>query len=57
MTLHELSREQARRIAVQAQLLGSSQPTGLVDMVREKYLNPRLRDRILNSAEVQYAEG
>jgi uncharacterized protein len=28
-----------------------------VDMVREKYLNPRLRDRILASAEVQYAEG
>jgi len=28
-----------------------------IDMVREKYLNPRLRDRILASAEVQYAEG
>ena len=28
-----------------------------VDMVREKCLNPRLRDRILASAEVQYAEG
>jgi len=28
-----------------------------VDMVREKYLNPRLRGRILASAEVQYAEG
>lgn len=28
-----------------------------VDMVNEKYLNPRLRDRILSSAEVQYAEG
>jgi uncharacterized protein len=28
-----------------------------VDIVREKYLNPRLRDRILDSAEVQYAEG
>ena len=28
-----------------------------VDMVRAKYLNPRLRDRILASAEVQYAEG
>lgn len=28
-----------------------------VDMVREKYLNPRLRDRVLASAEVQYAEG
>jgi len=26
-----------------------------VDMVREKYLNRRLRDRILASAEVQYA--
>lgn len=28
-----------------------------VDMVREKYLNPRLRARVLASAEVQYAEG
>ena len=28
-----------------------------VDMVREKYLNRRLRSRILASAEVQYAEG
>jgi predicted nucleotidyltransferase len=28
-----------------------------VDLVREKYLNPRLRDRILASAEVQYVEG
>jgi predicted nucleotidyltransferase len=27
-----------------------------VDLVREKYLNPRLRDRILDSAEVQYSE-
>jgi len=28
-----------------------------VDIVSEKYLNHRLRDRILESAEVQYAEG
>ena len=28
-----------------------------VDMIRERYLNHRLRDRILASAEVQYAEG
>lgn len=28
-----------------------------VDIVNEKYLNNRLRDRILNEAEVQYAEG
>ena len=28
-----------------------------VDMVNEKYLNPRLRDRILREAEIQYAEG
>jgi hypothetical protein len=28
-----------------------------VDMVREKYLNRRLRNRILASAQVQYAEG
>src|SRR6202035_2054586 len=34
MSLHELSREQARRISVQAPLLGSSQPTGLVAMLR-----------------------
>lgn len=28
-----------------------------VDFVREKYLNRHLRDRVLTSAEVQYAEG
>ena len=28
-----------------------------VDVVNPKYLNPRLRDRILDSAVVQYAEG
>ena len=28
-----------------------------VDIVNEKYLNRRLRERILKSAEVQYAEG
>jgi predicted nucleotidyltransferase len=28
-----------------------------VDIVSEKFLNPRLRDRILGTAEVQYAEG
>jgi predicted nucleotidyltransferase len=28
-----------------------------VDLVSEKYLNPRLRGRVLASAEVQYAEG
>jgi len=28
-----------------------------VDLVTEKYLNPRLRDRILKAAEIQYAEG
>jgi len=28
-----------------------------VDIVSEKYLNPRLRDRILESAELEYAEG
>jgi len=28
-----------------------------VDMVSEKYLNRRLRDRVLGSAEVQYAQG
>jgi len=28
-----------------------------VDLVNPKYLNPRLRDRVLSSAEVQYAEG
>ena len=28
-----------------------------VDLVNPKYLNPRLRDRILASAVVQYAEG
>jgi uncharacterized protein len=28
-----------------------------VDIVNEKYLNPRLRKQIIASAEVQYAEG
>jgi len=28
-----------------------------VDIVQEKYLNARLRGRVLASAEVQYAEG
>ena len=28
-----------------------------VDLVREKYLNARLRDRVLSSAQVQYTEG
>jgi len=29
-----------------------------IDLVKEKYLNPRLRDRILSQAEVEYdAEG
>ena len=28
-----------------------------VDMVNPRYLNRRLKDRVLNEAEVQYAEG
>jgi uncharacterized protein len=28
-----------------------------IDMVNPKFLNPRLRDRVLASARVQYAEG
>ncbi len=35
-----------------SQLLGGHP----VDLVSEKYLNPRLRGRVLASAEVQYAE-
>ena len=35
------------------QLLGGRR----VDLVSEKYLNPRLRQRVLADAEVQYAEG
>jgi uncharacterized protein len=34
VTVHELSRTDARRIAVRAQLLGSSRPAGLLDVVR-----------------------
>ena len=34
MTVHELSRLDARRIAVRAQLLDSRRPTGLLDVVR-----------------------
>ena len=28
-----------------------------VDLVNPRYLNPRLKDRVLSTAEVQYAEG
>ena len=34
MTVHELSRADARRIAVRAQLLDSQRPAGLLDLVR-----------------------
>ncbi|MGH3316350.1 MAG: DNA glycosylase AlkZ-like family protein [Nocardioidaceae bacterium] len=34
MTVHRLSRADARRVAVRAQLLESRQPTGLLDLVR-----------------------
>ncbi|MDO0909985.1 crosslink repair DNA glycosylase YcaQ family protein [Streptomyces sp. DT2A-34] len=34
MTVHELSRTEARRIAVRAQLLDRSRPAGLLDAVR-----------------------
>jgi uncharacterized protein len=36
-----------------AKLLGGHR----VDLVNAKYLNPRLRERVLAGAEVQYAEG
>ena len=36
-----------------SQILGGHR----VDLVREKYLNRRLRDRVLATAETQYAEG
>jgi uncharacterized protein len=36
-----------------SQLLGGHR----IDLVAEKYLNPRLRQRVLAEAEVQYAEG
>src|SRR5690348_5932755 len=34
MTVHELTRTRARRIAVQAQLLSARRPTGLEDVIR-----------------------
>ena len=34
MTVHQLSRLDARRIAVRAQLLDAARPAGLLDMVR-----------------------
>jgi uncharacterized protein len=34
VTVHELSRADARRIAVRAQLLDSSRPDGLLDVLR-----------------------
>jgi len=36
-----------------SQLLGGHR----VDIIAEKYLNPRLRQQVLADAEVQYAEG
>jgi uncharacterized protein len=36
-----------------SQLLGGHR----VDLIAEKYLNPRLRQRVLVDAEVQYAQG
>ena len=37
-----------------SQMLGGRK----IDLIKEKYLNPRLRDRILSQAEVEYdAEG
>ena len=36
-----------------SQILGGHR----VDLVREKYLNRRLRDRVLATAETEYAEG
>ena len=44
--LHELERE-----------LSAAFGGHRVDMVNPKYLNRRIRDRILNAAEVQFAEG
>ena len=35
MSVHELSRADARRIAVRAQLLGRARPAGLLDVVRQ----------------------
>ena len=35
MTVHQLSRADARRIAVRAQLLGRARPAGLLDVVRQ----------------------
>ena len=35
MTVHQLSRADARRIAVRAQLLGRTRPSGLLDVVRQ----------------------
>jgi hypothetical protein len=35
LTPHELTRQQARRIAVRAQLLGADRPTDLFEVVRQ----------------------
>ena len=41
MTVHELSRTDARRIAVRGQILDAARPTVLLDVVRHK--GPRQR--------------
>ncbi len=50
---HELSREQARRIAVRAQLLDSPRPTDLLDMVRHlTFLQVDLTAAVAPSADL-----
>ena len=44
--LHEMERELSR-------LVGGRK----IDLVTAKFLNPRIRERVLATAEVQYAEG
>jgi len=39
VTVHQLSRSDARRIAVRAQLLGRARPAGLLDVVRQLKLD------------------
>jgi uncharacterized protein YcaQ len=51
VTVHELSRADARRIAVRAQLLDNERPGGLLDLVRHLTLPVRYGDRLVGKLD------
>jgi uncharacterized protein YcaQ len=51
VTVHELSRADARRIAVRAQLLDNERPGGLLDLVRHLTLPVLYGDRLVRKLD------